>query len=96
MHTSKEDIDHRFDVAAVEVVQDCGWREGRRLVELGVLADGLKACGLCSQLLQQFNNVDEKTFGLGVILLVQCRYAECSQFFMITTHHCQRRISVGY
>ena len=46
------------------------WREGRRVVELGVLADALKACNRCGMPLQLFHAVEIKTYGLAAILKV--------------------------
>jgi hypothetical protein len=53
------------------------WRDGRRVVELGTLADGLKACQLCGQQLQLSNCVGDKKFGLAHVLKVKCQYPEC-------------------
>ena len=47
------------------------WREGRRVVELGVLADALKACNRCGMPLQLFHAVEIKTYGLAAILKVE-------------------------
>ena len=46
------------------------WREGRRVVELGVLADASKACNRCGMSLQLFHTVEIKTYGLAAILKV--------------------------
>ena len=48
------------------------WREGRRVVELGVKADALKACSECGMPLQLrvFHAVEIKTYGLAAILKV--------------------------
>lgn len=58
-------------------VDELGWRCGRRIVELGVLADGLKACQLCGHPLHLIDCVGEKKFGLAHILMVKCNYLEC-------------------
>lgn len=60
-----------------EDVDELGWRCGRRIVELGVLADGLKACQLCGHPLHLTDCVGEKKFGLAHILMVKCQYVEC-------------------
>ncbi|XP_048749762.1 uncharacterized protein LOC125647095 [Ostrea edulis] len=49
-----------------------GWRVGRRIVDLGVLADGLRACQLCQLPLHLHNCVGEKKFGLSQILEIKC------------------------
>ena len=44
------------------------WDEGRRVVELGFLAEGLRPCKDCSNLLELANTLTEKRYGLGSIL----------------------------
>ena len=46
------------------------WREVRRVVELGVLADALKARNRCGMPLQLFHDVEIKIYGLAAILKV--------------------------
>ena len=66
-------------MGAEEEVRTTGsWQEGRRVVELDLLAVGLKSCQRCSQSLRLDNKVGERRFGLGLILLVKCSYTECS------------------
>jgi hypothetical protein len=48
------------------------WRVGRRIVNLGVLADGLRACQLCQLPLHLHNCVQEKKVGLSQILGIKC------------------------
>jgi hypothetical protein len=62
---------------AIEGSDSDSWRDGRRVVDLAVLADGLNACQLCSQPLQLSNCVGEHRKGLGGYVLVQCGYTEC-------------------
>ncbi|XP_062614363.1 uncharacterized protein LOC134276103 [Saccostrea cucullata] len=50
------------------------WRVGRRIVELNVLADGLRACQLCQSPLQLHNCVNEKKFGISQILQIKCEH----------------------
>ncbi|XP_056017087.1 uncharacterized protein LOC125673339 [Ostrea edulis] len=57
--------------------KESDWRCGRRIVELVVLADGLKACHWCGSPLHLKECVGEKKFGLAHILLVKCCYSEC-------------------
>lgn len=52
------------------------WRVGRRIVELGMLADGLRACKLCQFPLQLHNCISEKKFGLSHILNIKCENCE--------------------
>lgn len=81
---SSENQDPVYNVSRQEdIVSDCTsdveleWRTGRRVVELGTLANGLKACQLCSQPLHLINTVGERRFGLAQILEVKCMYSEC-------------------
>lgn len=79
---SSENQDPVYNVSRQEdIVSDCTsdveleWRTGRRVVELGTLANGLKACQLCSQPLHLINTVGERRFGLAQILEVKCMYS---------------------
>lgn len=81
---SSENQDPVYNVSRQEdIVSDCTsdveleWRTGRRVVELGTLANGLKACQLCSQPLHLINTVGERKFGLAQILKVKCMYSQC-------------------
>ena len=59
------------------------WEDGRRVVELGVLADlaeGLEACSVCKEPLQLKNIIEEKRYGLASLLYVQC---ECNSYIVI-------------
>lgn len=49
------------------------WRVGRRIVELGMLADGLRACKLCQFPLQLHNCISEKKFGLSHIFNINVK-----------------------
>ena len=73
------------------------WREGRRIVELGFLADQLKAgCLEYKNTLNIINTVDETTQGLGSILYIQCE--ECSQLNAVKTgktHRSPTKKSIG-
>ncbi|XP_062590039.1 uncharacterized protein LOC134251653 [Saccostrea cucullata] len=67
-------------VAREEIVEPTGkndWSEGRRIIELGILANNLKECKRCGQPLHLSDCVGETRFGLAQILQVQCRYQEC-------------------
>ena len=58
------------------------WEEGRRVIELGVLAKGLEACSVCNEPLQLKNITEEKRYGLASLLYVQC---ECSNINTVYT-----------
>lgn len=53
------------------------WRVGRRVVELGTLADGLKGCKLCGQPLQLSSCEGEQKYGLAHVLLIRCNFSDC-------------------
>ena len=72
------------DVASEETVGEDSdgeinlfWREGRRVVELGVLSDQLAGCKMCSQPLSLQNCVGEKRYGLGTLLYIICDNKSC-------------------
>ena len=48
------------------------WREGRRIIELGVLAEQLYRRCFCHQPLHLINCVDEQNFGLGSLFGITC------------------------
>ncbi|XP_052092416.1 uncharacterized protein LOC127728864 [Mytilus californianus] len=48
------------------------WRDGRRVVELGLLADQLKACKNCYAPLFLHNCLKEQRYGIGSILYIPC------------------------
>ena len=54
------------------------WRSGRRVVELGVLADGLSKCCKCCHPLHLSNCVGETQRGLGGFLHIVCMNSLCS------------------
>ena len=58
------------------------WEDGRRVVELGVLAEGLEACSVCKEPLQLKNIIEEKRYGLASLLYVQC---ECCNINIVYT-----------
>jgi hypothetical protein len=47
------------------------WRKGRRIVELDVLAEGLKRCQKCGMPLQLMHTIGIITYGLGSLLKVK-------------------------
>ncbi|XP_070538473.1 uncharacterized protein [Ptychodera flava] len=54
------------------------WREGRRIVELDVLAKGLEHCFHCSLPLSLSSCVGDKKFMLGCMLYIQCDNPACA------------------
>lgn len=61
-----EAVDHEEEVRS-----EPDWRQGRRIVDLSVLADSLQ-CKKCNQALYLHNTVGEKKEGLGGYLHVRC------------------------
>lgn len=73
------DIDHE------EVVKtsDCGWRQGRRVVELGVLADALKACMECGMTCCKYSDLWTFSNTKGKLYLL----IKVANFFFSTCFH---------
>ncbi|XP_062600095.1 uncharacterized protein LOC134261710 [Saccostrea cucullata] len=59
------------------------WAEGRRIVELSVLAQGLKECVFCKDNLRLDACVDETKYGLASILYVKC--VKCNNLNSVPT-----------
>jgi hypothetical protein len=76
--------------------EEDNWRVGRRVVDLGILADGLKKCGLCGQPLYLNNCVGERKFGLAHVLLVECTFPECGLVNDVPTGTKHKTSSGGY
>ena len=72
------------------------WRVGRRVVDLGILADELKKCGLCGQPLHLNICVGERKFGLAHVLLVKCTFPECGLLNDVPTGTKHKTSSGGY
>nr|XP_034331420.1 uncharacterized protein LOC117680512 isoform X2 [Crassostrea gigas] len=64
---------------------DSSWREGRRVVELGVLADGLSGCEKCGIPLHFSHSIGVLTCGLCSFLKVQCKNTICQYLNTIPT-----------
>ena len=61
------------------------WREGRQVVELGVLADGLAGCAKCCIPLHLTHTVDILHCGLGAFLRVMCQNTTCKHKNIVPT-----------
>ncbi|XP_062617807.1 uncharacterized protein LOC134279410 isoform X3 [Saccostrea cucullata] len=72
------------------------WRMGRRVVDLGIIADGLKSCQLCGQPLHLSNCVSERKFGLAHVLIVKCNFPECGLLNEVPTGRKHKTTSGGY
>ena len=48
--------------------REVSWDGGRRVVEMGMLTEGLKSCCFCQQPIQLKNVVDENRYGLASLL----------------------------
>ncbi|XP_056006937.1 DNA polymerase III PolC-type-like [Ostrea edulis] len=62
---------------SANVTSRSDWRDGRRIVELDVIAKNLEECRRCGQPLHLSDCVGKTRFGLAQIPQVQCRYSEC-------------------
>uniref|UniRef100_A0A8W8JFW7 Exonuclease domain-containing protein n=1 Tax=Magallana gigas TaxID=29159 RepID=A0A8W8JFW7_MAGGI len=61
------------------------WRCGRRLIELGVLADGLSACKKCGLPLQLTHCQGITNFGLSAMLKIPCMNSVCKMMNNVST-----------
>lgn len=63
--------------------EEITWADGRRVVELQVLAEGLKSCSDCNQPLHLRNISSEKRYGLASVLTITC--SNCAQLNSVYT-----------
>ncbi|CAC5417981.1 unnamed protein product [Mytilus coruscus] len=85
-------VDHEEEVQVLNSRNFTQWREGRRVVELGILADGLRACAKCGLPLQFGHTTSILTCGLSAILKIPCSNTVCSHVNNIPTGKRQERI----
>ena len=85
-------IDHPYHAVSAsspggsENVDLPSWRDGRRVIELGLLADQLESCDTCGMPLHLINCVSENIYGpIGSVLNVRCQH--CSS---IRNGYCER------
>ena len=73
---------------------DVKWCEGRRVVELGCLAESLGKCKNteCTRVLDLRNTIIERQIGLGSVLLVKC---ECGEMNRVRTGKTHREKNKG-
>ncbi|CAG2220394.1 unnamed protein product [Mytilus edulis] len=91
--TSKKLVPDISNIVHEEVLDNDGnnltptddWRIGRRVVELGVIADHLQQCKHCGLPLSLHNIIDIKTYGLGSVLKVLCTNKSCGNINAIPT-----------
>ena len=62
------------------------WTDGRRIVELDILASGLKACSDCKEPLQLSNVVQETRDGLASLLYVTCKCGVLNTVYTSKSH----------
>ena len=70
-----------------DIVADSAWREGRRVVELGLLADRLNEYSQCGQPLQLSDINSESHFGLASILHITCRNCQIDTLVSTGSRH---------
>ncbi|XP_061190963.1 uncharacterized protein LOC133199106 [Saccostrea echinata] len=68
-----------------EVTTSEDWKEGRRVVELGVLAEGLRGCCKCGLPLQLSHTISVLTHGLASLLKVCCSNTKCNHINHVKT-----------
>ena len=74
---------------------DVEWRDGRRVVELSVLADALQACDHCHHPLHLHDCCGEKRFGLGGYLRVLCHHCGTIKTVKYGKQHRSSNINVS-
>lgn len=73
--TSTDRIDDEMiEEAQASTQEESTWKDGRRIVEIGYLAEQLEHCANCEKSLHLVDCNDERIYGLGSILYVQCRH----------------------
>ena len=82
----REDLETAAEASSAVI----SWDEGRRVVELGFLPEGLRACKDCSNSLELANTLTEKRYGLGSVLHISC---SCGQLTTISTGKSHRSAS---
>ncbi|CAG2212348.1 unnamed protein product [Mytilus edulis] len=85
-------VDHEEEVQVPNSRSFTQWREGRRVVELGILADGLRGCAKCGLPLQLGHTTSILTCGLSAILKIPCSNTVCRHVNNIPTGKRQERI----
>ena len=85
------DLIHVEDIGSeVEVDVNVGkdeseeWREGRRMVELGHLAEQM-FCHICKMPLHLVDTVRESRYGLGSVLHIRCKNSSCNAVCPVET-----------
>lgn len=82
--TTKSDTDTEDEQYFHENLRKINWKEGRRVVEIGFMAEQLyRGCTTCHQPLHLKNCVDEQHFGLGSIYSIAC--SSCQNFTLISS-----------
>ncbi|KAK3090923.1 hypothetical protein FSP39_015740 [Pinctada imbricata] len=91
---SGPDVAEEFEPEA-EVTSDepevSGWRVGRRIVELGTLADNLRSCFFCTEPLHLIDCVGETKMGLAQVLRVKCRQCKGTNDVPTGSRHTTQR-----
>ena len=65
------------------------WKNGRRIVELGKLAEGLGCCSDdgCDRLQDLRRTISEKRYGFGSLLWIQCECGVINKIYTGTYHN---------
>ncbi|CAC5408794.1 unnamed protein product [Mytilus coruscus] len=84
-------VDHKEEVQVLNSRNFTQWREGRKVVELGILADGLRACAKCGLPLQ-LGHTTSIQCGLSAILKIPCSNTVCRHVNNIPTGKRRERI----
>ena len=86
---NETDLGQSVEVGPCEI--DLSWKNGRRVVQLDILAKGMYCCR-CNVPLHLSNIVKERLFGLGSVLYIRCDNSMCNT---VTDVHTGSRSSTG-
>lgn len=71
---------------------DNQWRSGRRIVELGVLADGLAGCKKCGLPLHLHHTTGIINYGVSALLKIPCLNTSCNHINNVPTGKKHNRV----
>ena len=94
--TSTVILDPDFDppTATVFFEVSSSWMEGKRIVDLGRLAEALEHCLFCSMPLRLKSTIGETKYGLGSLLHIRCNNVDCMKVnnICLSGRHTKNRI----
>lgn len=79
------------EIENVQDENDAPWKIGRRIVEIGHLAEQLRSCVSCKAPLELHNIIEERRHGFASLLYIKCH---CDAVNKVTTgkrHHASQK-----